>query len=305
MANDLFLSEAYIEELANCAPAYYRKLHIGGRRIDAPLPELKMLQSWIADFIRNETERLPEYVTAYEYGSSIVDNAKMHSDHAHIVTFDVRHFFHSCKAAQVAELYSCMTISKRQGMKPVTLDGSDVSLLVALSCFRGALTLGSPSSPFLANRIFHPLDVKIISLLPAGCAYSRYSDDIAISSNEWIDIEQVRQSIEPILNERGFELNKRKIHCCGKGNARKITGVFIGENGSLSIGPRRKSRLKKELYGALMKQDVNLRILLGELAFCKQVEPDYLNRLLAKYSSYGIAKKYGGVYPALMARLHS
>lgn len=262
-----------------------------------------MVQSWIADFIRCETERLPEYVTAYEYGSSIVRNARLHSEHAHIVTFDVCHFFHSCKAVQVSNLYSNITISKRPGMRPSMLDESDVDLLVKLSCFRGALTLGSPSSPFIANRLFCPIDAKIISALPADCTYSRYSDDIAISSNKWIDVEQVSQTIEVIMEANGFELNKRKTHCYGKGSARKITGVFIGEDGSLSIGPERKLHLKKELYKALMKQDVNLRVLLGELAFCKQVEPDYFNRLLAKYSSYGIAKEYGGVYPALITKL--
>lgn len=39
---------------------------------------------------------------------------------------------------------------------------------------------------------------------------------------------------------------------------------------------------------------------LGHLSFCKQVEPDYCNALLAKYASYGKAVSSGGVMPALM-----
>ena len=42
-----------------------------------------------------------------------------------------------------------------------------------------------------------------------------------------------------------------------------------------------------------------LRVL-GHLSFCKQVEPDFCNALLAKYASYGKAVSCGGVMPALM-----
>ena len=40
------------------------------------------------------------------------------------------------------------------------------------------------------------------------------------------------------------------------------------------------------------------RRVLGHLSFCRQVEPDYYNALLAKYASYGKAVSYGGVMPA-------
>ena len=39
---------------------------------------------------------------------------------------------------------------------------------------------------------------------------------------------------------------------------------------------------------------------LGHLSFCKQVEPEYCNALLAKYASYGKAVSSGGVMPALV-----
>lgn len=301
IAEDLLFSKGYVEELARRAPSLYRKMVLGGRRIDAPAPELKLVQCWIADFLRNEFGDLPEYVSAYEYNSSIVKNAGMHSSHDHIALLDIRHFFRSCTAAEAtkvfAQTFSRLDVKGRKGK----IGEEDIDLLVSLTCYEGALTMGSPSSPVIANRIMLPFDRKIIDSLPEGCSYSRYSDDIAISSNEWIDIDRVNGAIEGIFQGSPFQLNQKKTRCFGKSGSRRVTGVYINENGLLSIGAKRKRELKRDLYKVLMGDADNVDELLGLLAFCKQVDLDYYNGLLAKYSNYGVAAIYGGVYPALIA----
>lgn len=300
--HDLGLEAGYLQELAARSSSLYSNVIVRGRTISAPSIELKLVQTWIGEFVRSEVGDLPRYVTAYESGRSIANNALLHSHDAHLLLLDIHHFFPSCSASLVEEFFAGMsyvdeTLGRRSSMAP-----ADAALFARLSCFNDGLAVGSPSSPFLANRVMLPIDERIIAALPSGCVYSRYSDDICISSGERIDEGVVVPLVRGILEPYGFRLNDDKTRCYGRGDSRCITGVFVTPEGNLSLGPARKRDLRRRLYRVLMGRDAGeVDVLEGHMNFCRQVDPDYLNRLLAKYSSYGSAMRYGGVMPALRA----
>lgn len=301
MDDDLALGERYIREMEYRAPDLYHRFKVGGREILSPDPELKLLQCWVGDFIRAESPGLPSFVSAYESGRSVRGNALMHAAQGHLLALDIHSFFRSCSKELVRGMFASMRVGK--GGLPLTQE--DIRLLVALTCYKGALVMGSPSSPFIANRIMLPVDSRIIASLSPGYAYSRYSDDICISSDERIDEDAVVSEVGRILADYGFVLNPGKTRCCGRGGARRVTGVFITPDGQLSIGSKRKRELRASLYGVLMGKQcaeetaMSARSVLGMINFCREIEPGYLNGLLAKYSSYGLAAKAGGVIPAL------
>ena len=333
MADDLGYERGYVDDLAARAEGLYRRIKIAGRRIDAPCPELKLVQTWIADFVLAEGESLPAHVSAYEPGRSVVANARAHAGHAHLLTLDIRGFFRACTEEMVAEVFGRMSYADRvprhgrppskpqpaklqpsaaphpaaphpaepQPPRRVPLDADDVRLLTTLACRRGALVMGSPSSPFIANRIMLPTDEKIMRALPAGCTYTRYSDDISISSDDWLDRDAIVSRVGQILAEAGFELHEGKTHCTGRGDARHVTGVFLTPEGGLALGPRRKRQLRRDLYRLLMGGEGDPYALLGQLGFCRQVEPAFYDRLMEKYASYGLALEHGGVMGALRA----
>lgn len=145
-------------------------------------------------------------------------------------------------------------------------------------------------------------DNEIAARLGERFVYSRYSDDICISSTEWIDSVEISAIVGGRLRQKGFDLNNDKTRCFGRGHLRKITGIYLDCNGVLRLGPQRKAELKRSLYQVLMREcDRNYaHRVLGHLSFCRQVEPDYYNALLAKYASYGKAVSCGGVMPALV-----
>lgn len=272
------------------------------RVISVPDPSLQLVQEWIADFVRENTSELPSYVAAYETGRSIVQNALIHASHRHLLTLDIHHFFPSCtREMVVVKVFSGMSARDGETGQRHQLGADDVDLLASLSCYKGALAVGSPCSPFIANRIMLPVDGEIIAALPDGYAYSRYSDDISISSDSRINTDLITQIVEKILSDHGFSLNRSKTHCRGTGDARRVTGVFLTSDGSLSIGRDRKKELCRQLYALLKKQEGSPSRVLGMLFFCKQVEPEYFNTLVAKYATYGLANDYGGVIPALQA----
>lgn len=202
----------------------------------------------------------------------------------------------------VRNLFSGGVYRSTNAESRLRLIADDVDLLVALSCYRGSLATGSPCSPFIANRIMASFDHEILARLGDRFVYSRYSDDICISSTEWINSAEISAIVDDRLKQKGFDLNKDKTRCFGRGHLRKITGIYLDHDGVLRLGPQRKAGLKRSLYQALMREcDRNhAHRVLGHLSFCKQVEPDYYNSLLAKYASYGKAVSYGGVMPALV-----
>lgn len=296
MSDDLKIEVKDLRSLAEKAGRHYHKAQVGKRIIDVPDVELKLVQRWIAELIVFETPKLPTFVTAYEPGSNIADNARIHASHRHMLHLDIADFFHSCDSRMVSDVFSSVrvegSVEGRQQGRPLT--DEDVSLLTLLSTLRGRLTVGSPSSPFLANRILLPFDYEVQAALGPSYAYSRYSDDMVVSSDDWIDVETVVAVVSDRLGRRSFRLNEAKTRCVGPGDKREITGVVVTPEGSLSVGRKRKRQLEHDLYQYLVHGEGSAQQILGMLDFCRAIEPSYVTKLLVKYKSYGKAATISG-----------
>ena len=299
---DLGMTNRQLLDLARSTTDKYHCFSAGGRKIVAPQPDLKLVQCWISDYINTEFDIDLPYATAYEKGSSVCHNARLHANSSHFLLLDICHFFESCTQKMVRNLFSGGVYQSTNAASRLRLTADDVDLLVALSCYRGSLATGSPCSPFIANRIMASFDHEIAAGLGEKFVYSRYSDDICISSTEWINSAEISTFVGSRLRQKSFDLNSDKTRCFGRGHLRKITGIYLDCDGVLRLGPQRKAELKRLLYQALMREcDRNhAHRVLGHLSFCRQVEPDYYNALLAKYASYGKAVSSGGVMPALV-----
>lgn len=297
LCRDLLLERSDLDVLVANVDSQYKSFHAGGRRIDAPKLGLKYVQCWILDFVRAETSEPPRFVTAYESGRGIVHNAEFHRRNSHLLVMDIRHFFRSCTEGKVRSFYEHMSVGEGSARK--ILRDSEVQTLTSLSVHRGSLPMGSPCSPVIANRIMEPVDSELMSGLGPHYAYSRYSDDICVSSKERIDVGHVLRITRHVLESHGFRLNDKKVRCMGRGDARRVTGVFIMPDGTLSIGSKRKGELNRKLYQFLVHGDGDASEIRGILDFARSVNPRYVTELLLKYQNYGYAAEYGGVMAAL------
>lgn len=301
---NLGLEDGHVQNLSDNTQSLYVVFHSGNRLISAPLSDLKIIQEWIAAFIRAESGAVPPWITAYESGCNVVKNAVTHHTHGHVLTLDIHHFFESCREDLVKDFF--LSLRYRDftvpGEPELRVNENEAVLLTKLSCYQGGLAMGAPSSPFLANRIMVPIDNLIVSGLSRGMSYTRYPDDICISSNEWIDCASTVALVQSALDSIGLKLNEKKTRCLGRGNARRIAGVYIAPDGRLTIGPNKKNELKRELYDVLLgkaSSPAEVQTLIGHINYCKQIDPVFLNSLLVKYASYGLAREVGGVMPAL------
>ena len=244
---DLGMTNRQLLDLASSTTDKYHCFSAGGRKIVAPRPDLKLVQCWISDYINTEFDIDLPYATAYEKGSSVCRNAGLHAKSGHFLLLDICHFFESCTQKMVRNLFSGGVYRSTNAESRSRLTADDVDLLVALSCYRGSLATGSPCSPFIANRIMASFDHEISARLGDRFVYSRYSDDICISSTEWINSAEISAIVDDRLKQKGFDLNKDKTRCFGRGHLRKITGIYLDHDGVLRLGPQRKAGLKRSL----------------------------------------------------------
>lgn len=237
---DLGMTNRQLLDLASSTTDKYHCFSAGGRKIVAPQPDLKLVQCWISDYINTEFDIDLPYATAYEKGSSVCHNARLHANSSHFLLLDICHFFESCTQKMVRNLFSGGTYRSTNAESRLRLTAGDVDLLVALSCYRGSLATGSPCSPFIANRIMASFDHEIAARLGERFVYSRYSDDICISSTEWIDSAKISTIVDDRLKQKGFDLNKDKTRCFDEGTYVKSRASILTTMASYDWDPKEK-----------------------------------------------------------------
>jgi RNA-directed DNA polymerase len=163
---------------------FYIPKRSGGQRvIHAPIDSLKLAQRRLAAVLEDclleiETGLGVRYRLAHGYRKkhSILTNAAVHCRQRYVFNFDLADFFPSIHFGRVRGFF----ISNRNfELHP------NIALLIAqLTCHEAKLPQGAPTSPIISNLIGNILDIRLSKLAKAnGCAYTRYADDITISTS--------------------------------------------------------------------------------------------------------------------------
>jgi len=114
-----------------------------------------------------------------------------------------------------------------------------------LTTFNGVLPQGAPTSPYIANIVCHRMDKRLLALSTKIKAnYSRYADDITISSDE--NIRKYVDTIKSIIIDEGFNINYRKLRLQTKNNMQEVTGLIVNEN--VKVKRKYKKRLEQHIY---------------------------------------------------------
>lgn len=287
IADDLKLSDTYVRKIIDRAAFYYRDYYIpkkDGRKrlISQPSPELKSFQYWT---VINILKKLPvsRGSFAYKQGDSISKHANYHKDSKFIFHTDIKHFFpsiHSKLLDSVIKAYlNCIT--------SLGLDLSEAIDTINKICFRkDSLCIGTVSSPIISNIVLYDFDETMIKYCSEkNYRYSRYADDIYISSSQFLP-KDIKASVSKKVNSYGFEINNTKTWFKSTKCCRKITGLVLTNDGGVSLGLKRRKEIEKMLYNGLIHHKGNKSQIIGYLAFLKDIEPITYSKLLIKYSKY-------------------
>ncbi len=116
---------------------------------------------------------------------------------------------------------------------------------------RRYLPQGSPTSGYMANLAFAPVDAKIARLTrKLGFTYTRYSDDILISTSSVVfDRElatKIIHKVQKLVADEGFTLNRAKTRILTPGSRKSYLGLIV--SGQTTRLPREvRERITAEL----------------------------------------------------------
>lgn len=287
IANDLKLDRYYIERIISKADLSYRDYSIskkngGVRFVAQPSAELKTLQYWVCYSILNKLP-ISRAAFAYKHGDSIKKHAFFHRKSKHILHTDITSFFPSIHLCHLKGIFE----NHLEAFIDINLECEKAIEQIGKICFReNHLCIGAVSSPIISNIIMEPIDYEIIEYCESnGLLYSRYADDMYISSDSYID-SSVLTFIESALQKHNFEINKDKTRFYSPKYRRKITGLILTNESKISIGLKRRNQIKAMIYKKIVHNEGDPNQILGYLSFLKDIEPNTYDNLIIKYSKY-------------------
>lgn len=121
--------------------------------------------------------------------------------------------------------------------------------------------------------------------------YTRYSDDITISTNKKNVLSDLYEKIKNVCDEMkspNVDLNFEKTVFASKKSSRTVTGIVISNNNKISLGRERKRKIRAMIHRIIMNDESNKEMvnkINGYLAFANDIEPDFVQRLFQSYRS--------------------
>lgn len=207
----------------------YKKLCINGK-----IRKIKMYKSTSEGFMLrcihnkindslNQLIELSDRSFAYRKNLSIKDCVNEHIGNCHFLKLDIHNFFNSItkrnlnkilkmKFSECAdEMYKSNIKGETSRYKSNIINKWNGVEKVLDFCFvNSKLPLGLVTSPILANIYMDFFDIRFKKEFP-DLVYTRYSDDILISSNTTFDTKIVKDFIEKELEILKLKINKKKI----------------------------------------------------------------------------------------------
>lgn len=209
-------------------------------------PLLKDLQRRIKKEILDRVI-FPDYLTGSIKGRDYKSNAALHQGAKIVISEDIGNFFPSTSYERVYDVW--------RGFFRFSEEVAEV--LTLLTMRNGELPQGAITSPHLANLVFWRNEPKLQSALAAtGATYSRFVDDISVSSKETISAEQKTKIIAAIyglIQRNGYKPKRRKHELTTAKLRMAVTKLTVNVKPSLPKDERSKIRASVH-HLELMKQ---------------------------------------------------
>ena len=270
----------------------------GLRRIDAPeedlmndLRQLKVLM---------EENMFALYHTsafAYVRGRCTVDAIKRHQSNESrwFVKLDFKDFFGSTTPdfvlAMLSLIFPFSEIVKRQ-------DGKEALTTAMSMCFlNGGLPQGTPISPFITNLMMIPVDHRLSNTLRSfeknRFVYTRYADDLLISSKLDFDKNAIQRLVTDTLTEFAapFAIKPEKTRYGSSAGRNWNLGIMLNKDNNITIGHKKKKHFKAMLDNYVREKKSGggwelheVQVLSGLISYYRMIERDYIDYVLRSYS---------------------
>lgn len=192
----------------------------------------------------------PKYLTGSIKGSDYKVNAELHTKAKIVINEDISGFFPSTSAETVFNVWSGFFGFSQEVSKCLT----------ELTTRKGELPQGAIPSSFLANLVFWQDEPRLREKLASlGLVYSRYVDDITVSSKRVLTNQEKSEAIRLIyglLLTYGYQPKRAKHEISTSGERMEVTKLSV--NAKPGLGKAVYSKTRAAVH------DIEKRIASGE-----------------------------------------
>lgn len=276
----------YLYQVSNNSRHFYRIFFIkkrngSKRKIEEPLPNLKIVQKWILESILNNIIISP-YAKAYKPKTSIKDNVRFHRNQKLVLKLDIKDFFSSIDKKSVNTIFKNFGYNEKVS-----------NLMSELCTINNRLPQGASTSAYLSNIYLLDFD-RVIShyCVKKKIRYTRYADDLTFSGD--FNYKELIGVVELRLKIINLELNYEKTRILKRNQKQIVTGIVV--NDKIQVDKKIRKNLRLEMYyikkfglnshlahiDSIMSSKEYLKSLKGKLEFCLFINPkdDELNEYL-------------------------
>lgn len=261
----------------------------GYRTIDAPSEELKSIQQRIAHTLTYGLFMYPhDSAHAYIKGRSPKTSLEIHQANKSkwFLKLDIKDFFPSCTEEFV--------IPQLQQLHPLEYANTATLWLGLRPAFlRGALPQGAVTSPLLSNLVMIPFDHKINKVsgtLHQHFVYTRYADDILISSEFDFNFHEVEAFVSECFQGSPLVIKKEKTRYGSAAGQNWNLGLMLNKDNAITVGSQRKVEFKHAVFNLMTDYKKGLAWapedklhLRGVYSYIYSVEPAYAQGVINFY----------------------
>lgn len=285
----------YNKGIDNCYKVFHIAKNNGETRcISAPNKDLKELQRKLAF----ELYKYQSYIFKIENikynishgfvkGKNIFTNANSHKKKKYVINFDLENFFDSFHFGRVCGYF--------ERNKYFNLPHEVSIILAQLTCYKGKLPQGAPTSPIITNLICQILDYRLLHIAKNfHLDYTRYADDLTFSTNDKYFLERYDEFFKILKDEircSGFEINNNKTRLQYNNSRQIVTGLVVNKKPNINRIYFKNTKamalsLYKNGFFTINGKQGNLEQLNGRFSFINQI--DKLNNQADKNSKHNL-----------------
>ena len=271
----------------------------GLRQINAPLDELmNALRELKYLFEKRLYASYHTAAFACVKGRSTIDAVKRHQRNKSrwFLKLDFHDFFGSSKPefiiAQLETIFPFNEIVIRPNGREA------LTKALSLCYLNNGLPQGTPISPTLTNLFMIPIDhyiAKTVREMTPHLVYTRYADDIILSSDLAFNWREVQDTIVDIVANKfhaPFSLNTTKTRYGSSAGRNWNLGVMLNSDNQITIGHSKKKVFKAMLF-SFMNDEKNGNVwnledtqhLQGLISYYKMVEGSTIETIIKSYST--------------------
>lgn len=212
----------------------------GTRLISAPNAKLKFIQRRLLSIlqecdsqIRSKNHRSSNYLFGFRKETGIWHNAKRHCKKRFVLNIDIKDYFDQINFGRVRGFFI--------NSKDFSLHEDVATVLAQIVCHENKLPQGAPTSPLVAGLVTEFFDVRLSRFLrDRDCSYSRYCDDITISTSmkafplevavqddSWLGGWKLSEELEGEFERAGLPINYDKVRMSEGSSQKMVTGLVV------------------------------------------------------------------------------